>query len=1171
MTLCAREDRLLRLLDIPVAKYLTASAAHSMKLYPDKLLLSPTDLSNSLSCRHLVSLDLAATRGGKERPVRHNPLIEELRARGHSHERAYLERLREQGRTIAGDSNAREADKPSNMSIEETLDAMQSGADIVYQATLEDEAWSGRVDFLCRIDAASALGNWSYEVLDTKLARETKAETILQLCVYSNLLGKIQGVQPDRMHVVTPGTNFEPVSYRVDEYAAYFRLLERGISEFVAAPDATYPDLVSHCDYCAWWSDCEERRRGDDYLCYVAGISKTQMKCLHSFGVERLADLVALDPIPEPPQGSREVLVRVREQARMQHAARESGVPRFEFREPFDAEHGLSLLPDPSPDDIFLDFEGDHFAESGVQEYLLGYATREPEGDARYTALWARTLEEERAAFERFIDLAAETRRRNPRAHIYHYAPYEPAALKRLMGRYATREVELDELLRARSFVDLHTVVKRALVAGVERYSIKNLEPFFGYSRGQDLREATSSRRIVENAIAERDPDEALLPHFSAVEAYNREDCESAERLRDWLEELRTDVISRGHELPRPEFHSGDASEAISGLDQELERLRNGLLEGVPLNPDDRSDTDHARFALAHMMEFHRREEKASWWEYFRLLELEESELEDERRALRGLEHAETIEPRAAPLERYCFPSQDLDARSGDTVYSVDGTRVGAVDDVNLSECSIDIKKSKAAAGFHPSAVVLHNQVSSKVLRESLMRLGEAVLANEFALQAPYRAALELLLRRPPPTDPPNGPLQCAGETTIEAACRIAVQLDGNVLAIQGPPGTGKTYTGAQIVCALVRAGLKVGVTAVSHKVVVNLLEATSKQAKEDGLNMSLVHRQQGQYDGEWGIQRISDYGDIRARLGNATVNVLGATAWCWARHEFEQSVDVLIVDEAGQMSLANVLACAPAARSLVLLGDPQQLEQPLQSSHPEGSEVSTLYHLLNGADTMPPNQGLFLGQTYRLHPDIARFTSEIYYEGRVESRLGLERQSILPRGVDEADLMGSGLRYLPVDHDGNQARSPEEIKCVKRLVIELLEHSSWQDQDGKVRPLTPNDILIVAPYNAQVSALVDALPDLSDRIGTVDRFQGQEAPVVIYSMTSSSPEDAPRGMEFLYNRFRFNVATSRARALCILVGSPALFQPECRTPRQMRMANGLCRYRELASTLQLT
>ena len=1138
-----------------------------MKLLPHKLVLAATDLSNFLSCQHLVSLDLAAARGAQERPVRYDPFIQELRARGHRHERAYLERLREQGCNIAGDDNASEGDQPTDVSYEETHAAMRVGADVIYQAALADKTWSGRVDFLRRVDTPSDLGGWSYEVHETKLARETKAATILQLCVYCNLLGKLQGVQPEWMHVVTPGTDFEPLSYRVDEYAAYFRLLERGVGEFVTAPNDTYPEVVSHCDYCAWWSHCEKRRRGDDHLCYVAGISGLQMKSLRSFGIARLADLAELDPVPEPPQGSREALVRVREQARVQHAGRKSGACYFELKEPFDADHGLSLLPEPTSDDIFLDFEGDHFAESGVGEYLLGYVTRAPEGSAGYTAIWARTPEEERAAFERFIDLATEIRTRNSQAHIYHFAPYEPTALKRLMGRYATREVELDELLRARSLVDLHTVTKRALVAGVERYSIKDLEPFFGYKREQDLRQAATSRRMVENAISEEDADQALLPHFNVVEVYNREDCESAERLRDWLEQLRADVVSRGYELPRPELRSGDASESISELDRELEHLRNGLLEGVPIDPDDRSGSERARFALGHMMEFHRREDKASWWEHFRLLELEKSELDDERRAITGLEHAETIEARAAPLERYSFPSQDLDARTGDTVYGLDGVRVGSVDAVNLADHRIDIKKSKAAADLHPSAVVLHNQVSSNVLRESLMRLGEAVLENGFALDAPYHAAVDLLLRRPPPAEPLNGPLQLPEETTIEAACRIAVQLDGNVLAIQGPPGTGKTYTGAQITCALVRAGLKVGVTAVSHKVVVNLLEATSKQAHEDGLHISLVHRQRGQYEGEWGIQRDYDYGTVRAGLGDGTTTVLGATAWCWAKPEFEQSIDVLIVDEAGQMSLANVLACAPAARSVVLLGDPQQLEQPLQSSHPEGSEVSALYHLLNGAHTMPPNQGLFLGQTYRLHPNIARFTSEIYYEGRLEALPGLERQAIVPRENGESDLTGSGFLYIPVAHEGNQARAPEEIERIRRLVGELLGHSSWRDRDGSVSPLTPNDILIVAPYNAQVSALAEALPDLANRIGTVDRFQGQEAPVVMYSMTSSSPDDAPRGMEFLYNRFRFNVATSRARALCILVGSPTLFQPDCRTPRQMRMANGLCRFREFART----
>ena len=1141
-----------------------------MKQTDTMLTRAPTDLSNFLSCRHLSALDLRAARGELKRPVRYAEFLEELRERGLAHEKAYLEHLRAQGLSISGADDTANGDSPGGPGVEATLAAMRSGAGVIYQATLTHGVWSGRVDFLRKINTPSTLGLWSYEPFDTKLARETKAGMILQLCVYSYLLEKIQGTRPALMHVVPPGTDFEPSSYRTDDFGAYFRLLERDIDQFVTHPSETYPELVSHCDSCAWWTACEERRRGDDHLCYVAGISRTQIKTLRAWGIDKLADLATLESVPDPPHGSREALLRVRDQARVQQIGRETDRPHHELKEPFGAEHGLALLPEPTGDDIFLDFEGDHFALEGVHEYLLGYVIADSDGNPVYTAFWAETREKERAAFEQFIDLVRETRQRNPRAHVYHFAPYEPAALKRLMGRYATREVELDELLRGHAFVDLHTVVKRALVASVERYSIKDLEPFFGYDRAQDLREATASRRAVENAIASGGFDEQTTLHQRIVEDYNREDCESALRLRNWLEQLRAAAIAAGRTLPRPPIESGEASATISDLDRELQRLRDGLLEGVPENPDERSAEQQARFVLAHMMEFHRREDKAGWWEYFRVLDLEEAELSDERRALTGLVFEKVLDPKQAPLQRYSFPPQELDARSQDTVYDQEENRIGTVEAVNYAAHTIDIKKTKKTATAHPTAVVLHNRVQSDVLRKALMRLGEAVLAKGFSPGDPFRTAIDLLLRRPPSLKEAGSSLQRPGETTVETACRIACSLDGNVLAIQGPPGTGKTYTGAHVICALLRAGLKVGITAVSHKVIVNLLEATAKQARNEGLPIRLVHRQDGQYEGEWDIERKYNYGEILSGLENGSIDVLGATAWCWARPDFEQSVDVLVVDEAGQMALSNVLATAPAGRSLILLGDPQQLEQPLQSSHPEGSEVSALYHLLAGENTMPADKGLFLAETYRLHPDIARFTSEIYYEGKVEARPELERQAIITNGEAVSPFTGSGLIYVPVPHTGNQARSLEEAGVVKTIVDDLTSRCRWRDKQGSVNALTRENILVVAPYNAQVAALVEAMPTLGERIGTVDRFQGQEAPVVIYSMTSSSPDDAPRGMEFLYNRFRFNVATSRAQALCILVGSRELFRPECRTPHQMRMAIGFCRYLELARTVEM-
>ena len=1117
------------------------------------LSFAPTDLGNFLGCRHLSVLDLGAARGSAKPPVRYSPMLEDLREKGIEHERAYLDWLRGQGLAIV-DAEGRD--------VQETIAAMRAGVDVIYQATLSDDRWEGHADFLQKAPRPSHLGDWSYEVYDTKLARETRAGTILQLCVYSLLLETFQGIRPAEMHVVTPGRDFEPLSYRVDDYGSYFRLLAGQMVTFLANPATTYPERVPHCDYCAWWLDCEKRRRGDDHLCYVAGISRGQIESLRAIGINRLADLAVLDPVPPPSRGSQSALVHVRDQARVQQRGRDTGKPFHEFRVPFDAEHGFALLPEPAEGDVFLDFEGDHFAEGGVQEYLLGYVTVDA-GQMQYTPLWAETPEQERRNFETFIDLVIDLRRRDPGAHVYHFAPYEPAALKRLMGRYATREVELDELLRGKAFVDLHQVVKRSLIASVERYSIKDLEPFFGYERAQDLREASQSMRLVESAVADGSLD-ADDPHSVIVEDYNREDCESTLRLRNWLEMLRAEVVSEGHAIPRPPPESGEASEAVNALDQELQGLREQLLEGMPDDPGDRTDEEQARFALAHMMEFHRREDKANWWEFFRLHGLEEGDLLDERRAVSGLVLDGTVEPKRAPVQRYRFPAQDLDVRRGDYVHVLNGDRLGQIASVDYSRHMIDIKKQVKTADEHPAGIVLHSHVPTDSLRNALKDLGKAVLAKGFVPGDPYRAAINLLLRRPPGI----GTAPQEGEDATRTASRIARVLNGEVLAIQGPPGTGKTYAGGGIICALVEKGLKVGVTAVSHKVIVNLLESASERARERGLAMRIVDRDSGEYEGDLGIERIRDYPKIRKELEDDRIDLLGATAWCWTRPEFQQSVDVLVVDEAGQMSLANVLGAARAGQSLVLLGDPQQLEQPLQSSHPEGSEVSALSHLLEGAETMPADRGLFLGETYRLHPDIARFTSEVYYQGKVQARPGLDRQRIVPRRGQASPFAGAGLRYVPVIHSGNQARSPEEVDVIARLIDDLIANCDWRNQDGKTSALREEDVLVVAPYNAQVSALAEAIPRLADRIGTVDRFQGQEAPVVIYSMTSSSADDAPRGMEFLYNRFRFNVATSRARALCILVGCPELFRPECRTPAQMRMANGFCRYRELAEVV---
>jgi uncharacterized protein len=511
-------------------------------------------------------------------------------------------------------------------------------------------------------------------------------------------------------------------------------------------------------------------------------------------------------------------------------------------------------------------------------------------------------------------------------------------------------------------------------------------------------------------------------------------------------------------------------------------------------------------------------------------------------------------------VHRYRFPPQETELRGGEQLHQRGGEKFGAVERISLEERTIDIKKRKDTAAVHPEAVFTHNVIGTGVLAEGLARIGEYVADHGISGEGALRAARALLLRERPQLG--GEPLRLPGETTLAAAMRIAPKLDGGVLPIQGPPGTGKTHIGARMICALVNSGKKVGITATSHKVIRNLLNAVLEAAAEAGQSVRCIQKADGDEENRSSLTFADSNDEVFAAL-HGSCDIAAGTAWLWARPEALDSVDVLFVDEAAQMSLANVLAVSHAGKSLVLLGDPRQLDQPTKGTHPEGTGVSALDYILNGQQTISAEQGLFLSETWRLHPQICAFTSEMFYESRLNSIPGLERQEVRSGGR----VQGSGLRYVPVAHRGNQSSAPEEADAVHELVTGILESSpTWVDRKGVERPIGLNDILIIAPYNAQVFELQDRIPGA--RVGTVDKFQGQEAPIVIYSMTTSTHADAPRGMNFLYSLNRLNVATSRARCLSILVCSPALFEPECRTPEQMHMANAFCRYLELATSL---
>ena len=1153
---------------------------NSMRLDNGRPVFSATDLANFLDCEHVTTLDHRVARGELKRPHFPDPDLEMLIQRGKEHEKHYLEGRRKQtGGEVVEIAIAPPRDLPAwARAAEQTRAAMARGPSIIYQATFCDDGWIGQADFLVRVETPSQLGDWSYEVVDTKLTTVTKARSIIQLCVYSELLARLQGQLPEHMHIVL-GQDAGEESFRVADYLAYVRSLRRRFLErFQPGAAATYPDPVEHCKVCDFRTICDGQWRQDDHLSLVAGISRRQRERLTEAGVHTLAALGAL-PLPVAPPAKIDIgkpaLLRIREQARVQAQGRQEQRMVHELIRPVVPECGLASLPPPSPGDLYFDIEGEPFAVEGGIEYLLGVVEAPAAGaEPVFTPRWAFNVGDEKARFEAFIDFVIARLNRHPDLHVYHYAPYEPTALKRLMGRHGTREAEVDRLLREGILVDLYRAVRQGVRASVESYSIKKVEGLYGFARSVPLRSAIESRQKIAMYLAAGAADQTDPTTLKEIEGYNRDDCLSAYQLHRWLEQQRAELERlTGETLPRPARPEDKQAEARAKEDAELNSLKARLLHDVPSPPEqgtqEHKEEQKARWLLAQLLEWHRREDKSFWWDYFAHTRMIDEEHIEDSSSLGGLEYvgpAGTV--KQSVLHRYRFPPQEHGLRVGKDVHDPRTKKsAGKVAAIDENAHTVDLVRSKKSQVPHPTSVFPYEYFDPAEQKKSLRRLGVWVADHGIDADGPYRAALDLLLRcRPRLAGKENDkdvPLGHHGEDPVAAACRLALALDRSVLPIQGPPGSGKTYTGARLIARLIAAGKKVGITANSHKVICNLLEKTMVAARDMGVAVTAIQRvnDEDEVCDEAGVTQATDNAEVLTAL-KAGANLVAGTSWLWSREDMAGAVDVLVVDEAGQVALANVLAVSPGAASLVLLGDPQQLNQPTKGVHPPGLADSALEHALDDTPVIARDRGLFIPETRRLHPDVCRFTSETFYEGKLRPLAGLEQQIVTSTGR----LAGTGLRFIPVSHQGNQSDSLEEVDAIASLFAELTDGTvTWTDQQGKVHKVTRDDVLVVAPYNAQVAALMERLGP-GARVGTVDKFQGQEAPVVICSMTTSTVEEAPRGMEFLYSRNRLNVATSRARCIAVVVANPTLLYPRCRSPRQIQLANAFCQFQATAS-----
>ena len=1127
-------------------------------------LYSAKDLLNFLGCTHSTALDLLALQHLVAPPSdEDDAYLDLLKKKGIDHERAYLEQRRAEGRSLC---EVPRLDSIDAMAAA-TSDAMRTGVDLIYQGALVSRPWHGYSDFLLRVDTPSALGAYSYEVADTKLARTAKPKHVLQLCLYSRLVGLVQELMPSTAHVVLgDGSTF---SFRLEDYVHYCDAACERFLTFVGANErATTPEPCAHCDTCRWSDRCTAHWEHTDDLTLVARMSRTLARKLRADGVATLTQLARLPTDRRIDGVQPRTLENVREQALLQLGKRLTGENTIEVL-PLQPRRGFARLPPPDDGDLFFDMEGDplYSADSSL-EYLFGFAYLE-NGNTRFKGFWALDRAGEKKAFEDAVDFIVDRLTQYPNAYVYHYAQYEETALRRLARQYGkskraqddalkrlaqqhgTRENQVDDLLRNRKLVDLYKVVREGIRVSEDSYSLKNLEVFFAPERTQDIQEGNASIVAFERWLALGD-DKIL----GQIEQYNEFDCRSTRLCRDWLLQSRPENVEWFD--PAKEKVADDAEREQKRREDDT-RIADIAARLIACADEDKPWCE----LLSHLLEYHRREARREWWEVFRRLDpgMSHDDFVEDADCIGCLTPHASIQPRPEKKSRIhtlTFPEQEIKLEEGDAVRADTREQLKIVKldrDARILELKIGPTRKPLADVI---SLIPSGPVNDTIQRTAIERVAARVLDGN----ADRYAAVVSILRRDVPildgcviladASPDN---LLAG--TIDAICRMR----STHLVIQGPPGTGKTFTSAHAIVALLRAGKRVGVASFTHKAINNLLTkietvATEQQVVFAGIkkNSQADHEHTGKY-----IVNTDDNDDVR----DTTYRLVAGTAWLFARGELDQEFDYLFVEEAGQVSLASVVAMGTSAQNIVLVGDQMQLSQPVKGTHPGGSGASGLEYLMNGAATVPPHRGILLSRTWRMHPDLCAFISSAYYDGRLTPDASTARQKLVLRGDVDGALGESGLRFVPVDHTACSQRSDEEVARVNELYGALLGQQ-WIDQHGQLGVIGPADILVVTPYNMQVRALIDALP-LGARVGTVDKFQGQEAAAVLISMASSDAEHAPRGMTFLFSRNRTNVAISRGRCLASVVASPTLLAAACSTVEQLRLANGLCFVRAYA------
>jgi len=1107
-------------------------------------------------CEYKTSLDFIKP-PDEFKPL-NDPWLEIIRKIGIEHENSIISKLNnESDITIIDDNNT------VDERIKLTRDAINEGKEIIYQGFLSHNRFNGIPDLLIKKEDY-------YQPCDIKSSLSLKTDNIIQLCHYAHILKNQFGLMPKTGKIILRDES--EIVIEIKKYYDYYLHISQNLSQFIEEKIIIEePIKCTLCSKCNYKNLCEEKWEKSDNLNQISNIKSSQIKTLLENNIDSMTELSRVENLEKTGLNSNSAKFLI-EQAKLQKKYQitkklDYKIIYNEKREIIDEFRpiGFQLIPNKDANDLFFDIEGypmfiDPETKSSGLEYLFGIHFR-TFGEPIFKKFVSTNHDEEKKSFEELIDFFYKHIQQFRNSSIYHYGSYEITALKRLSSKYDTKITELDYLLKNLKFVDLYKVIKDSLLLSTNDYRLKTIEKFYDFSHDSEVASGEDSLVAFEKYL-ESNSKEIL----NEIILYNQLDCESTEKLRDWILSIKPKNINPFVPPPTKEISEArkikiaEEAEIISSIDNQTE------------------NSNELNSTLKQLMNYGWNDLRPDWWEYFENLEKDSDELVDDSNCIGGLEFVKEIterrfEKRNGSIGKVIilkYPKQVVKLKKTSPIkespsvgeYGKTDPPSIKIEEINYlrNEITLEIimspeldKKNYIPQGIIED-VIYYDQVVDNAVKDFLQ--------NDNKKNA-YPAIYDFLNKNHPRYKKESN---FKSNKSIEDISKRIESINNSYLFVQGPPGTGKTFISSRVIVNLMKKNYKVAILCNSHSAIINLLSSVDNYAQEINYSFKGIYRKAWHESDRLGknievrnAKSVGPFDKLDYQLFAGTGSFLSSTRFV-NKSELEKSYDYIFFDEAGQLKISYVIGSSMASKNIILVGDHMQLPQPSNTSveNQGQSALSPIEYIMEEKNTIEDNLGIFLNKSYRMHNNINSYISENFYENRL-----IVDQKNIKQNIFIGSKKINGIHLIDLNHKNSSVQNDDESEYIK-IVYNNLLGKSWTDKNGTKKIITEDDILVITPYNAQVINIKNKLPSNS-KVGTVDLFQGQEAPIVLASYTTSSPDliGSGRGSDFLFDFRRLNVSISRAKSLAVILFNKNLLNYHCSSVSDIEKINYFCKLKE--------